>query len=221
VSTRRGSGERVLRPGTAVVLGRDGGLFASGTVHAAPGYHRSVSTPRRPAAVLRVLLFVTSAALVTACGVGGVPTPAASRLAASSPASPRPSLTAVPGGPASPVVGASVGLPTTTKTDFGTIFDALPPSFPKLPGEEPATTGSGASSGSFAVNVGASAASAAIKSGLEALGWTVDVGSPLEDGSVVLEGSRGTSGCKAEVRFTPVSGTVIMTVLYGASCPFN
>jgi hypothetical protein len=30
VSTRRGSGERVWRPGTAVVLGRDGGLFVSG-----------------------------------------------------------------------------------------------------------------------------------------------------------------------------------------------
>jgi len=29
VSTRRGSGERVWRPGTAVVLGRDGGLFVS------------------------------------------------------------------------------------------------------------------------------------------------------------------------------------------------
>jgi len=33
VPTRRGSGERIRRPGTAVVLGRDGGLAYSGPEH--------------------------------------------------------------------------------------------------------------------------------------------------------------------------------------------
>ena len=63
-----------------------------------------------------------------------------------------PSLTPVPGGPADPAVRATVGPPTTTDiNEFGTIFDALPPSFPKLPGQEPAETGAGPTSGSFAV----------------------------------------------------------------------
>ena len=35
-------------------------------------------------------------------------------------------------------------------------------------------------------------------------GWTVDVGSPLEDGSVVLEAQGPPDGCRAEVRFTPL-----------------
>jgi hypothetical protein len=129
-------------------------------------------------------------------------------------------LTAVPGGPASPVIGATVGPPSTTKTEFGTIYDALPPSWPKLPGQEPAETGGGPTSGSFAVNTSAAAASHALQAALIAAGWTADIGSPLEDGSVVLEAAR-SGGCKAEVRFTPRSGTVLMSVLYGSSCPFG
>ena len=52
-------------------------------------------------------------------------------------------------------------------------------------------------------------------------GWTVDAGSPLEDGTVVLEATGAPAGCKAEIRFTPVSGSLIMEVLFGASCPFS
>jgi hypothetical protein len=54
---------------------------------------------------------------------------------------------------------------------------------------------------------------------LTASGWTVDAGSPLEDGTVVLEAAR-PNACKAEIRFTPRGGSVIMSVLYGASCPY-
>jgi hypothetical protein len=104
---------------------------------------------------------------------------------------------------------------------FGVIFDALPAAFPKLAGQEPAETGDGATSGSFAVNLSPADASAAIEAALTAQGWSVDVGSPLEDGSVVLEATHAPAGCKTEVRFTPLSGTVIMSVLYGASCPFG
>lgn len=136
------------------------------------------------------------------------------------PATTRPSAS-VPGGNASPVVGPTVGPPTTTDTEFGTIFDALPPSFPKLPGQEPAETGAGATSGSFAVNLSAADASAALGSALAEAGWGIDVGDPLEDGSIVLEATRSPAGCKVEARFTPRSGTVIMSVLYGASCPFR
>ncbi|HEX2756635.1 MAG TPA: hypothetical protein VHM48_14295 [Candidatus Limnocylindrales bacterium] len=164
------------------------------------------------------ILAITLALLAVGCGPSASTTlkPSASPRASASP-----HLTAVPGGPASPVAGASVGPPTTTETEFGTIWDALPPSFPRLPGQEPADTGAGPTSGSFALNMTAAAASQAIAAALKALGWTVDVGSPLEDGSVVLDATHAPAGCKTEVRFTPLSGTVIMSVLYGASCPFS
>jgi hypothetical protein len=126
----------------------------------------------------------------------------------------------VPGGPSGRPAGTSVHPPSTTSTDFGQIFDSLPASFPKLPGQEPAETGEGPTSGSFAVNMDPGAASRAMQTALIAAGWTADVGSPLEDGTVVLEAAR-SSGCKAEIRFTPRSGTVIMSVLYGAACPFS
>ena len=119
-----------------------------------------------------------------------------------------------------PRTHASAGPPSTTQTDFGTIFDSLPASFPKLPGQEPADTGEGPTSGTFAVYMDVRAASQALQAALIAAGWTADVGSPLEDGSVVLEAAR-SGGCKTEVRFTPRSGTVLMSVLYGSKCPFG
>ena len=165
-----------------------------------------IALRRRAAPLLRPLLFIALAIVVVGCG-------------STTPASPQ--LTAVPGGNASPIAGPSVQLPTTTDTEFGTIFDALPPSFPKLPGQAPAETGAGATSGSFAVNLSAAEASASLASALAEAGWGIDVGSPLEDGSVVLHATRAPAGCKLEARFTPLSGTVIMSVLYGASCPFG
>jgi hypothetical protein len=127
--------------------------------------------------------------------------------------------TAVPGGAASQAA-ASVRPPTTTETDFGTIYDSLPSTFPKLLGQEPAPTGAGPTSGSFVANLSVNDARKIIEVGLIAQGWRVAVGSPLEDGSVVLD-AAGAGGCKTEVRFAPLSGTVIMSVLYGASCPFS
>jgi hypothetical protein len=174
---------------------------------------------RRPAGFRRLGASATLvlAVLLTGCGPD-VAVPPASRAPGASKASPN--LTAVPGGPASAVLGPSIGPPSTTQTAFGTIFDRLPASFPRLPGQEPADTGEGATSGSFAVNLDARAASQAMQTALIAGGWTADVGSPLEDGSVVLEAAR-SNGCKAEVRFTPRSGTVLMSVLYGSKCPFG
>jgi hypothetical protein len=118
------------------------------------------------------------------------------------------------------VVGASIGPPTTTDTDFGRIWDALPPSFPSLPGAIP-TTATGPVSGSFAVGMDVATASQTIAAALQGQGWTVDVGSPLEDGTVVVDAGGAREGCAAQVRFTPLSGTVSMSVLYGADCPFG
>ena len=65
------------------------------------------------------------------------------------------------------------------------------------------------------------AGSGALGLALAAQGYQVNVGSPLEDGTVVLDATGPDPACKIQVRFTPQSGSVIMTVLYGAACPFS
>ena len=179
-------------------------------------------TSRRRLAARPLRWILASALVLVAGGCGPASTASSPHPSASATVAPAPSLTPVPGGPASPVVGATLRPPTTTDVaGFGTIFDGLPPSFPKLLGQEPATTTGGATSGTFAANLDAPTAIRLMASLLEGQGWTVDAGSPLEDGTVVLEAAGRAPGCKAEVRFTPAGGTVIMSVLYGASCPFT
>jgi ABC-type transport system substrate-binding protein len=162
-----------------------------------------------------LIVAITLAILLAGCG------PATSTQAPVGSPGRSAGLSPVPGRLPTPVVGATIGPPTTTDTEFGRIFDALPPSFPKLLGQEPAETGAGPTSGSFAANMSVGDARKIMEVSLIAQGWTVEVGSPLEDGTIVLEATSTKVGCKTEVRFTPRSGTVIMSVLYGASCPFS
>jgi hypothetical protein len=131
-----------------------------------------------------------------------------------------PALTPVPAAGANAQSPAPSISQTETKTAIGRIWDGLPPSFPKLPGQTESEIGS-ATSGLFVANVSGAAASQAIENALKAQGWAVDVGSPLEDGTIVLEATGQAAACKAEVRFTPQSGIVTMAVLYGAACPFG
>jgi hypothetical protein len=162
-----------------------------------------------------VAISIAIAAIVAACGAASTTQPAGTSAGSASGPS------AGPGGDASSAVRPSLTPPTTTDTEFGTIYDALPPSFPKLLGQKPAETGAGPTSGSFVAKMSVADARKIIEVSMIAQGWTVQVGSPLEDGTVVLEATGGNSGCKTEVRFTPVSGTVMMSVLYGAACPFS
>lgn len=155
---------------------------------------------------------VTVAILLAACGTGVEQTASPSSRAEAS-------LTPVPGGP-SPVIGPTVGPPSTTDTEFGPIWDALPPSFP-IPADAVPTEPQGPASGAYALGMPTSQAQAFVVSGLTAAGWSVDVGSPLEDGTVVIEATGPADGCRTEVRLTPRSGTVSMSVLYAASCPFS
>jgi hypothetical protein len=166
-----------------------------------------------PAIVLALLAII----LLAACG----PT---TQSPASAPPSTTvdPSLTPVPGGS---VVGSASPVAVTqtnTQTDVGRIWDSLPPSFPRIPGAVPIEVGSDPTSGTFAVGASVDAAVGTIRAGLTGLGYNVDVGTPLEDGSVVLDAGGGEEPeCRIEVRFTPRSGTTTMAVLYGAACPFG
>jgi hypothetical protein len=173
---------------------------------------------RRVAASL--ILILGLAVLGWGCSPSIAPRPSASAAVPSEAApSASPILTPVPGASGGSLP-PPVSVPSTTMTEFGEIWDALPPSFPTLPGAIP-TAVQGPTSAAFALGTDAETASRTVAAGLQAQGWTVDVGSPLEDGTVVLDATGPATGCKAEVRFTPLSGTVTMSVLYGAECPFG
>ena len=180
-----------------------------------------MTEPRRLAApVLGRILTISLAFLGLACNPGAnVPTLRASASALSA----LPSLTPVPGGnSAGPSAVASPVSQSDSKTAIGLIWDELPASFPLIQGSVPVEMGSGPTSGTFAVGSSVADAVAVVGTGLRSLGLTVDAGSPLEDGTVVLEAQGGpNAGCRIEVRFTPLSGTTTMAVLYGAACPFS
>jgi hypothetical protein len=165
-------------------------------------------TAARAAAVV----LITTIAIVSACGSTNPtsPTPSASPA--------NPTLTPVPGGPSTaPPAAASVG---QTDTEFGRIWDGLPPSFPRLPGSTP-TDLPGAFSGAFAIPGEPEPAAEALRAALVGHGFRAEVGTPLEDGTVVVDAGDATAACRIEARLTPRSGTVVMSVLYGASCPYR
>ena len=162
-------------------------------------------------------LALVTAVSVACSGATTVATPSPSPR--SSPTN-APSLTAEASNAGASPLGSAKQ--TDTNTAIGRIWDSLPPSFPRIGGATPMETGSGPTSGTFAVRGNVPDAVATIKAGLSGQGLTVDAGSPLEDGSVVVEARGGPNpGCRIEVRFTPLSGTTTMAVLYGASCPFG
>ena len=107
-----------------------------------------------------------------------------------------------------------------TDTSWGRIWDALPNDFP-LPAEfQPAETGGGPASATMDVPGSVTATVAFLQSELEVAGFrTESLSGPLEDGSQVLE-SFGEGGCRIRSSVAPLGGVTILTVLYGAACPF-
>jgi len=132
-----------------------------------------------------------------------------------------PSLTPVPGGPIAESPPSSE-LPTQTDTEWGRIWDALPPSFPLPGGSVPTETGVGPVSGTFAVGGSAEQAAEFVMVGLVRGRYTIEARSnPAEDGSVVIDAVGAAPGCRVQVRLTPLSGTTHMVVMFGAGCPFE
>jgi hypothetical protein len=164
--------------------------------------------------------------VVAACGSTAAPSgspPAASAASASpAPATAAASATPfvptpVPGsvGPASPVPTVS-----QTETDWGRIWDAIPAGFPRYPGSVPTETGSGPASAEFAVPTDPKTAATELQSALEAATYSTQAQSgPLEDGSIVIDSIGEDPACRVETRLSPLGGTTLMTVLYGACCP--
>jgi hypothetical protein len=126
--------------------------------------------------------------------------------------------------PLTPVPGDASGDPNpppfnpgTTETEWGTILDAVPDDFPVYPGAEPAELPE-AASGIWAALAPPEGVSSWYERTLEALGYTVDMGSPLEDGTRVAEIGTDLPECRMQVTFKPAAGSTMIIVLYGADC---
>ena len=112
--------------------------------------------------------------------------------------------------------------PSQTDTEWGRIWDALPGAFPSFPGASPTETGEGPAS----ATLDAGAAEPAEVSGyyqdaLESAGFTISGSGPFEDGSFQVEATAQPAGCAVRITIAPLGGATLITILYGASCPFS
>ncbi|MEO7663599.1 MAG: hypothetical protein ABIV26_00610 [Candidatus Limnocylindrales bacterium] len=145
-------------------------------------------------------------------------------LAACAPVSnPQPSAAATPTRVPTDA-GATPGSTATsqTDTDWGRIWDALPAGFPQFAGASPTETGEGPASATLDVGDAAPAEVATFyQSTLETAGYsTVSMSGPREDGSIEIQ-STGDGSCQVRTTIAPLGGTTIVTILYGAGCPFG
>lgn len=168
------------------------------------------------------MIWIILLGLLAGCATTNpAPSATASTRATASPAavSSEPGPTAVPTDP-----GATPrpSLPGQTDTDWGRIWDALPEAFPRYPGAGPTETGEGPASAILDVGDAEPTEVATFyQSALEGAGYsTLSLSGPREDGSREIE-TVGESNCRIRTTITPLGGTTIVTILYGADCPFE
>ena len=176
------------------------------------------SAARRPLLALAVALAV--AACSGSASASPVVSPAASPAEATT--APAASESAGPssGASASPQASAASSPVTTTQTTWGRITDAVPAEFPVFPDATVADQPpGGAVSGAWLTTAPVSEVSTWYRDSLLAANWAkVDVGSPLEDGSRVLDIQGDLPECKAQVTVKPFGASTMISVLFGAGC---
>jgi hypothetical protein len=185
-----------------------------------PGMHRPVARARRPIPTLLAIVALIAAGCTTTSTSPSGTAPA------------QPTATAVASGSGTPVPieNATPGAtqPGQTDTDWERIWDDVPSGFPVYPGAHPTETGGGPASA--VLDAGAAGPAAVVnwyQTALAAANYkAVSSDGPREDGSfeLILSGplvvvSGGT--CDIRITATPLGGSTIITVMYGAGCPFS
>jgi hypothetical protein len=181
-------------------------------------------SPVRPAVRLATLLAVALA--VGACTGSPAATPGASSVVSAAPTvASAAARTAEPGAstPASGSTATSAPDATpvsTTQTPWGRILDTVPATFPVFPDATVADTPpGGAVSGAWVSKASVSEVATWYRDALRAASFAkVDVGSPLEDGSRVVDVQGDLPECKAQVTVKPQGDATMISVLFGAGC---
>jgi len=136
---------------------------------------------------------------------------------------PLPTTAVTPTTAAAPTDGATdPAEPSQTDTEWGRIWDALPAEFPRYPGGTIAEDVSpDPVSAAFALAEGDPAQIAEwMQTSLEMATYSTEgLSGPFEDGGYVLD-SVGDGDCRIQTKVTPMGTLIIVTVRYGAACPF-
>lgn len=172
--------------------------------------------PRLNRSAMPLVLTLVLSILLGGCGTSSSQSPAGTLASPSAPA-----LTPVPGGS----TAASPGLvspPTQTDTEWGRIWDALPPGFPLPPDAVLTETREGPASASLSVGASGPDTTSVMQSALAGAGFSIEsTEGPMEDGSITINAVGPDPVCHVQVRVRPLSGTTNVVVLYGAGCPFE
>jgi hypothetical protein len=173
---------------------------------------------------LLALLAVTLAVSLAACGSAATPKPSSTAVpdpTASAGSSPAPSASPAP----SPSVEASPMPPSPspsigqTDTEWGRIWDAVPPSFPTHPDSTTTEVGH-ASSDQRVVTGTIDAVTTWYQGALESAGYSTEaLSGPFEDGSMVIDSVGEPLECRVQVRIGPLGELVVIDILYGSDCP--
>lgn len=115
-------------------------------------------------------------------------------------------------------------LPGQSDTEWGPIWDAVPPSYPVPDGATPADAATGPVSGAYTVPTSIATSKALADfyaAAIEQAGFGgTGIDGPLEDGSYSVWSSSGY-GCDTLVTILPRGEESLITVLYGAQCRFE
>jgi hypothetical protein len=153
---------------------------------------------------------IVAGLLAAACTPGSTATAAPTRTSSSN----APATSAAPS-----EARGRPSLPSQTDTAWGRIWDSLPPSFPMPLGSQPATDTGEVSSGQLLVPSTREAVVDFYRDAFRDAQFTVGTDGPLEDGSVIVTASNG-SQCRIQVSVRAAGTQSMVTVLYGAGCPF-
>ena len=115
-------------------------------------------------------------------------------------------------------------LPGQSESVFGTIWNAVPDSFP-IPEDaaEADPPQQGPVSGAWAVSVAFMSApelAGFYNDALDDIGWGTVLDGPLEDGSYTVYSSNGY-GCETLTTVLPRGDESLVTALFGAGCPWR
>jgi hypothetical protein len=179
----------------------------------------------RPGRTPAVVLSLSLALLGAACGGSAAsstpargPTAAPATAPAAGTPTALPEPTEVPGG-ASVTPDPLPDDTTTTETEWGTILDAVPATFPVLPGAEPVESPDEPVSAAWITDTSIDEAATWYRDALEAQGLnTMGLSDPLEDGSRVLDTVADIPECRIQTTFRPAGESTMITVRYAAGC---
>jgi len=114
------------------------------------------------------------------------------------------------------------GAPSTSSSDWGEFWDALPPGFPLYPGARPTVTGGDPASAILDIPADPPTASTWYQNALRAAGFSIEgANGPREDGSYEVLATVGAGDCRTEVTLAPLGTTTTATIYLAAACPFT